>query len=397
MKSDKRPVRIALRIQLLIVLFFLCSLQVWSQESWMMKGYVKGMTSMQTIGDQGEMSLENTIHNRFDVNWYISEQFVFTAGLRNRVIVGNNVMLIPGYVDYIARDPGYMNLSWVWAENTSWIGVSQLDRFMLDATFGNFQVTVGRQRINWGQTFVWNPNDLFNTYSYFDFDYEEKPGSDAVRLQYYVGEAAKLELSTSLNSESEVTSVLMYRFNTGGFDLQFLSGVYTQTDFVVGGGFSGSIKGGGFSGEFTYFHPFDSEEDKAAVTATLHYDYTFRSSLNLQFETLYNGFGTDDFSSGIGDILFQDLSPKNLFPTKLAFFGSGAYDVSPLFRVMLAGMYGPEGNFWYAGPMLTYSISNTLELAGIGQYFSMDEVDDPAGSEIVNSGSALFVRLKWSF
>lgn len=381
----------------ILLVLLLSFSSVFSQDNWMMRGYVKGLSSMQTIGDDGEMSLENTIHNRFDINWFISDQFTFTAGLRNRIIIGNNVSLIPDYADFIARDSGYFDLSWVWADNTSWIGVSQFDRLMVDYTTGSLQVTLGRQRINWGQTFVWNPNDLFNTYSYFDFDYEEKPGSDALRLQYYIGESSKLELSTAMNSESEITSVLFYRFNTKGFDIQFLGGVYTQTDYVLGGGFSGSIGGGGFSGELTYFHPMDKDEGDPAVTATLHYDYTFKSSLNLQFETLYNGFGQEEFSSGIGDLLFQDLSPKNLFPTKLALFGSGSYQVSPLFWVMLAGMYGPEGNFWYVGPTLTYSISNTMELSGFGQYFSMDEVEDSSGIPLINQGTAIFVRFKWSF
>jgi hypothetical protein len=379
-------------------LIFGASFLAQGQEQWMMRGYVKGLSAMQTLGDEGEIALENTLHNRFDVNWYMSDKFTFTVGMRNRIIVGNNVTLIPGYGDYIARDNGYFDLSWLWAEDDSWIGVSQLDRLMLDYTTGNLQITLGRQRINWGQTFVWNPNDLFNTYSYFDFDYEERPGSDALRIQYYLGMSSKLELSTSLNSDKKLTSVGLYRFNTRGYDLQFLGGVFTETDYVLGGGWSGSIKGGGFSGEITYFHPMDREEDPdSEVTATIHYDYTFRSSLNLQFEALYNGFGQEDLASGIGDLVFQDLSPKNLFPTQLAFFGSGAYDVTPLFSVMLAGIYGPEGNFYYVGPTLIYSLSNTMELTGVGQFYSSDEVFDEDGEPLITSGAALFVRFKWSF
>lgn len=382
----------------LILLIFGASFLAHAQEQWMMKGYVKGLSAMQTLGDEGEIALENTLHNRFDVNWYMSDKFTFTVGMRNRIIVGNNVTLIPGYGDYIARDNGYFDLSWLWAETDSWIGVTQLDRLMLDFTAGNLQITLGRQRINWGQTFVWNPNDLFNTYSYFDFDYEERPGSDALRIQYYLGMSSKLELSTSLNSDKKLTSVGLYRFNTRGYDLQFLGGIYTETDYVLGGGWSGSIKGGGFSGEITYFHPMDREEDPdSEVTATIHYDYTFRSSLNLQFEALYNGFGQEDLASGIGDLVFQDLSPKNLFPTQLAFFGSGAYDVTPLFRVMLAGIYGPEGNFYYVGPTLIYSLSNTMELTGVGQFYSSDEVFDENGEPLITTGAALFVRFKWSF
>ncbi len=368
----------------------------YGQENWMLKGYLKGLGSAQTI-DDGDWLLEGVVHNRMDLNWYISDKFTFTAGLRNRVIVGNTVSSIPDYSGFIGRDNGYFNLTWVWADQENWIGISQFDRFMLDYTTGNFQVTLGRQRINWGQTFVWNPNDLFNSYSYFDFDYAESPGSDAFRMQYYIGQSSKLELSTSLDADGKVTSSLFYRFNTKGYDIQFLSGIYTETDLVLGGGFSGSIAGGGFSGEFTYFHPVEDDMENGKATITLHYDYTFKSSLNLQFETLYNGFGAEDMSGGLEDVLFQDLSPKNLFPTKWAFFGSSAYDLSPLWRLTLSGIYGPVGNFMYVGPTINYIMANNMELAGIGQFYYMDEIQDSMGIPLVNSGYALFVRYKWSF
>ncbi len=352
------------------------------------------MTAWQTSNDDGEMTTENTIHNRFDLDWYINDNFTFNVGLRNRIIIGNNAALIPDYSDYLGRDYGYFNLSWTWADEKSWIGLSQFDRVTIDYAVGNLQITLGRQRINWGQSFVWNPNDLFNSYSYFDFDYEEKPGSDAVRMQYYLGETGKIEFSASLNFEKKVTSAILYKFNTHGYDIQLLGGVYTGSDYVIGGGWSGSIGGGGFNGEITYYHPINkNSKSNGTPLATIHYDYTFSNSLNLQFEALYNGFGADDISGGLEDIIFMDLGPTNLFPTKIAFFGSGGFDLSPLARVNLSGMYGPEGNFMYVGPTITYSVSDSMELAAIGQYFSMKIEDET----IANSGSSIFLRLKWAF
>lgn len=380
----------------LLCIFFLVTTSFYGQENWMLKGYLKGLASAQSV-DDGDWLLEGVVHNRMDLIWYMSNKFTFTAGLRNRVIAGNTVSSIPDYGSFVGRDNGYFDLTWVWADQENWIGISQFDRFMLDYTTGNFQVTLGRQRINWGQTFVWNPNDLFNSYSYFDFDYEEKPGSDALRMQYYIGESSKLELSTSLDADGKITSSLLYRFNTKGYDIQFLSGIYTETDVVLGGGFSGSIAGGGFSGEFTYFHPVEDGDDSGKATMTLHYDYTFKSSLNLQFETLYNGFGADDMSGGLEEVLFQDLSPKNLFPTKWALFGSGGYDLNPLWRLTISGIYGPIGNFMYVGPTINYIMADNMELAGIGQFYYMDEIQDSMGNPLVNSGYAVFIRYKWSF
>jgi hypothetical protein len=377
----------------LILALNLITLTNYAQDNLMMKGYIKGMTSMQTVNKNGNIIIENTLYNRFDVNWYISNNFTFTFGLRNIILAGNNVSLIPGYSNYMAKDNGFLDLTWLWADETSWLGFSQFDRLLIDYSTHNLQITIGRQRINWGQTFVWNPNDLFNTYSYFNFDYEEKPGTDAVRIQYYLNESSKIEVSTSINIDKKVTSVALYKFNTKGYDIQFLTGLYNESYFVAGGGWSGSIAGGGFSGELTYFQPVTSVETNAQVTSTIHYDYTFKSSFNIQFEALYNGFGADNFDAGLGEILFSDLSPTNLFPTKVAFFVSGAYDVTPLFRVMLGTMYGPEGNFFYVGPTLIYSISNNFELAGFGQYFNMNTTD----VSVANSGGAIFIRLKWSF
>ena len=58
-----------------ILLIFGASFLANAQEQWMMKGYVKGLSAMQTLGDEGEIALENTLHNRFDVDWYMSDKF----------------------------------------------------------------------------------------------------------------------------------------------------------------------------------------------------------------------------------------------------------------------------------------------------------------------------------
>ena len=79
-----------------IVVFFAVTLVVEGQEKWMMKGYVKGLSAMQTLGDEGDVALENTLHNRFDVNWYMSDKFTFTLGMRNRIILITTLILLMG-------------------------------------------------------------------------------------------------------------------------------------------------------------------------------------------------------------------------------------------------------------------------------------------------------------
>ena len=364
-----------------------------AQEHYQFKGYVKGLSSLQFSKNSKSFS-ENIIHNRMDFNWYASEKLTVTAGLRNRVIFGSLINQIPNYGNYLGTDLGYLNLSTIWLNKNAVVGITQLDRLFVDYSVGKMEITLGRQRINWGQAFVWNPNDLFNNYSYFDFDYEEKPGSDALRMQYYLNETSKIEWTTAINKNKKVTSVFLYKWNTQGYDFQLLTGIFSQTDWLLGAGWSGSIAGGGFNGELTYFQSINSSENETKLTAVIHYDYTFKNSLSLQFETLYNGFSSNIKNNSLASFTLMQVNPKNLFPAKTAFFGSASYNVSPLLTAMLSGMVGDGDDFLYVGPTLTYSLSNNKELAVVGQFYQFE--NDNTSFQSTNGGS-VFVRLKWAF
>ena len=108
----------------------------------------------------------------------------------------------PFYHDAVVRDEGYADMTWSLANDTSYFAYTTLDRAYVQYTKGNFSTTIGRQRINWGISPVWNPNDLFNAFQYLDFDYEERPGADAARLEYYVGEASSVEAAFKLAENS---------------------------------------------------------------------------------------------------------------------------------------------------------------------------------------------------
>ncbi len=85
----------------------------------------------------------------------------------------------------IGADDGLVDMSWNIVEKQSFLLNTTIDRLWFDLHFNKFQVTVGRQRINWGQTFVWNPNDIFNAYSFFDFDYVERPEAMLSGFSYF--------------------------------------------------------------------------------------------------------------------------------------------------------------------------------------------------------------------
>jgi len=238
----------------------LCTLNLYPQDGpsdkYSLKGYVKYLNLVTFDKVDSPWLVDNTIHNRLNFDWFMGERLTFKASMRNRLIYGDYVKSIPGYDQLIEADNGFLNFltNNIYSISSSVLNTS-FDRLLLEYHTDNFTATLGRQRINWGQSFAWNPNDLFNAYSFFDFDYEERPGSDALRLQYYPSYTSAAEVAVKVDKDRKITAAGLYRFNTLGYDIQVLAGVVDTTDLVVGGGWTGSLWKVGFAGEVSYFHP----------------------------------------------------------------------------------------------------------------------------------------------
>ena len=363
------------------------------QRNWALNGYVKYMQTISFQEIDKNWVTDNVLHNRFNFNWNINENLTFNTQMRNRIFYGETVTMMPKYPEIVNHETGYFNMSFIVFEEKSVFMQSTFDRFYFDYSIKNIQITVGRQRINWGQTFVWNPNDLFNSYNFFDFDYEEKPGSDAVRLQFYPSYSSKLDLVVKVDHNNKVTAAALYRFNKWSTDIQVLTGYYQETDYVLGAGFSGSLFKGGLRGEVSYFHPKDNFSDTTGtVVLSLGYDYTFKNSLMIQFEGLYNGYGEKSGSFNMIDFYFMQLSPKNLSLTEFSFMGQITYPITPLFNGTFSTMYSPNDKSLYLGPSVVYSLKENLELSVYTQYFTSDTPADKGGK-----GVFLYWRVKWSF
>ena len=244
-------------IRYILPLFLLLNLNANAQlKPVTFNGYIKDLymyykPGRQIPGLDANYLSSNLIHNRLNFRWYANSHFTLAVEARNRVFFGQMIREFPIYKEYIDVDNGFFDLSGTIASGDAWFIHSIIDRAWLDYMNGNWQVRVGRQRINWGINLVWNPNDVFNTFSYFDFDYEERPGTDAVKIQYYTGVTSSAQLVYKIGRNENETAVAgMYRFSKFNYDFQFLGG-WVGKDYVIGGGWSGDIRGGGFRGEAT--------------------------------------------------------------------------------------------------------------------------------------------------
>jgi hypothetical protein len=163
---------------------------------------VKEMQSLGFSGQMQELSSTYLIHNRLNTKWMPSEKLSFVLEMRNRLIWGDDVKNIPGYGSLLRNANEKIDLSKIWFSGSSIILHSNLDRLYADLKLKNTGLKLGRQRINWGIASTWNPNDIFNSYNFLDFDYEERPGSDAIRFSANISSFSGLELAASPSNKN---------------------------------------------------------------------------------------------------------------------------------------------------------------------------------------------------
>ena len=364
------------------------------QRSWSLRGYVKEMYTLSLTNRPDDVWQDLLTHNRLNFKWFPHDNWTFGAELRTRLFLGSSLTRVPGYSTSIKdANPGLVNLSFNIVDEKEVLLNTTLDRLWLDYYKDKWQVRLGRQRINWGVNLIWNPNDLFNAFSYLDFDYEERPGSDAIRVQYYPGMFSAIDLAIKPDTNMKRwVGAGMYRFNKWNYDFQVLGGWYWE-DIAVGGAWAGNLKTAGFKGEFTYFHPSNAILDSLGqFTGTFTVDYSFRNSVYLAFSTLYNSGGSNDFNLGDPNAFFN-LSAKNLSPFKYSVFGQISGNITPIINGNVAVMYSPAGHSLFIIPGMTFSIEENWDLLMTSQIF----LADPGIGGYQSMGSRVYLRLKWSF
>lgn len=389
-----------------IILYFipLTSLaQESSEKNWVLSGYVKDLQSLFILNNPEPLPdlliQDNLLHHRLNFRWYPNDNWTIRAELRNRIFWGDQIKLAGGaaFLEQIDGANDFFDLSWGRANDIGLGFHTMIDRFYADYTKGNWEIKLGRQRINWGINTVWNPNDIFNAFSFTDFDYEERPGSDALRVKYYTGVASSIEIAAkTFNHIDTLTAAALWKFNKWNYDFQLLGGIVNQ-DVVFGGGWAGNLKNAGLKGEFSWFHALEeNEEDSFAATFAI--DYSFSNSLYASLGFLYNSNGST--TANVNNLFTFELSAKNLYPYQYAIFVQASYPLSPLINAGGAIIYSPsQSHAMFINPTLTYSIKENWDLDLIGQFVFNREasISNPDEFSFRSPIQGLFLRFKYSY
>tara|TARA_B100000530_G_scaffold336575_1_gene291730 strand:+ start:1670 stop:2815 length:1146 start_codon:yes stop_codon:yes gene_type:complete len=367
-----------------IAFLFIISIEGVSQKlnpSFSLNGYVKYLPAYM---DYSFFESENNhlIHNRINFRGYFGDNLSIGIELRNRVFF-NDIPSIQG-------DDGLVNMSYFIVREDNFVFNSMIDRLWLKYQKDKIEISIGRQRVNWGVNTIWNNNDLFNAYNFIDFDYIERPGSDVVRFIYTGDNLSSFELVYMPNERKGYALAGLYKLNSFGYDFQLLAANYFN-DIVLGGGWAGNIKNAGFKGELSYF--FDKENIENSLSFSSSLDYSTKNGFYFLGSYLYNsnGMNESNFLSLI-NINANVLSPKNLMPSKHSYLLQVNKPISPPLNMSLNILYGKGIKLLYVSPSLSYDISSNLDAGVIVQYFYLDNFGD-----FKNLLKGYYLQLKYSF
>ncbi|RMH62732.1 MAG: hypothetical protein D6677_09090 [Calditrichaeota bacterium] len=368
-------------------------------------GYVKSLSGYMRHLPYGVTgSGYQEIQGRLNFTGYWLENNSFTVETRLRAMHSSLLEKWPGYKESLITTYPYLDLGRALYQSDKAYVYLQPDRLFWNYDAENWQLTLGRQRVAWGTSLVWNITDLFNPQSVLAFDYEERPGSDVLRFQYFTGVTSSVEVvwQPAPKKDQRILAVKML-WSAGAYDVHVLA-AWQRSLPVLGAAFSGSLLDGGLRGEFKWTPP--PEKDKRVFWNVLpeeplsdgkhndwqwvlSYDYMFPNNMYLHAEALYNHLGVRANSLFYADRA-RDIGMLNA--SRCSLFAEWSWQWHPLSRVALLTIKDPDDGsaVWMA--TFNWSMAanwdlDTIALIGRG----------PDTGRYRSLGESLYLRIKYTF
>lgn len=383
----------------MIILFDLAVIKAQDQVESKLKdkisfsGYLRYMNSSSVINSDSTIT-DNLIHNRLRIKLDFNSRFNAVVEMRNRAFFGQATKINPNLGNILNNDMGELDLSFVPYDQKKLVIHSIFDRAFIRYSSDKWEFRIGRQRINWGVNLAWNPNDLFNAYSLIDFDYQERLGVDALRIQYYIGEMSTIELSAQPGASiDESIFAGLWKFNLNGTDFQFLFGNYYE-DVTLGFGLATNIKNAGVTLESTYFNPKNNSKTSEGISTSFSVDYSTKSGIYFNSSFLFNSLGSTKKSTDnnlFGSFL-TDISAKRLMPSKLTYFTQVSGNFTPAINGSMTIFYMKGEEMLLIMPSITYEFKENLDTMLLAQLI-YNQID----SNFNSMGVGFFLRFAYNF
>jgi hypothetical protein len=312
-----------------------------------------------------------------------------------------------------------------WLTKTRQAASLWADRLDVKIRLPRADITVGRQAITFGKTYLWNPLDEFLPFDARQFDRDYKPGVDAVRVDVPTGRFSGVNLVAAAGREIDASgayrggaavldatwygSAMFARYYTTvrDWDLTTQAGkVYGG--YEVGAGVVGEIRRVEVRGEATYLWarpglplpaPLSGPLVESHLSAVVGIGKRFQNTLSLELEHFHNGAGSRHdldaalvrYGAGVALQLSREITGMTV-----------GYEFTPIVIGSFAALHSWSDGSTRLQPMLTYSLSANMDLlgggvVGIGRAPIADVFATHARSEFGSTPRAVFLEFKLFF
>lgn len=343
-------------------------------------GYFKSLSGFSAVKGLENILLSGNIQNRIRMKYTLSDQQTFRIEIRNRLLWGDYFLLFPELLESIGDDPSFLDLSFHHILKTNLVLNSNIDRCVWKLDWKEWSISFGRQRIHWGIHNHWNPNDLFNTQDFLDFDYPERPGTDAIRVQRTTGLESGFDIAFHPEKKIvDATTGIRYFTQINSYDVQGILGMY-KGELALGAGWAGAIGSSGWKTECTFFggKKIRGHEEKPSWTLTTSWDHMFKGQWYTSMSILYHSlYVSSNALFGFSPSLV--LSPKQLFPSQFSVMLQGSKIFWDRLNVQMALLYGTENDLllvypgfsWDVGNQSTFDFRSQLAWANLNHEYSL--------------------------
>lgn len=303
----------------------------------------------------------------------LSEKWTALASFQNKSYLGNVLNDYRGYTFLRFNRFDWLNLQKTWKDNQSALLYTRFDQAYVDYTSDQFSLRVGRQIINWGHTLVWSVNDIFNSYSLLDVTQPVKQGSDAVRLSFYPGPLAVIEVAAKLNYYNKLTAAAMTRFNYRGMDWQLQTGIVDSDHWMLGSALTRKLGEIILRSEGAIYLPvFKSKAYKNILLFAVGADYILTNQIILQAEMLYNQ-SYHHWNAGFFSKLYRSVSsPLSLSPSQWSHSLNASYLVTPRLSLWMFSTFLVDSNVVILAPTVRWRLSANSQLSANYQFSAID-------------------------
>lgn len=256
-------------------------------------GYAKSLwlDTNTVIGEKESVSLSL---NRWRLTWreqIYQAQFWISYDIEWRA--GNYLDTFQYELQRTLGPEPYWDLQSRWHTSSDAEGYHGLYRAYVKLPIGPMDIRLGRQQLNWSQTYLWSSFDRFNPYNPLQLEPDERQGVDALQLVWNLQNSNSIEIASAGAQEARKESHgVRFRTHMDTIDVDYLLADFGGTN-SVGIAAAGQWLEAGWRFEATTNRSTkdtDHERDRYN-DLILSVDYTFPNEFTLIGELLYRGNG----------------------------------------------------------------------------------------------------------